>query len=228
MNRILVIEDEIKLADMLKKAFEHEGFLVDVANDGYTGKKKALEKKHDIIILDILLPMLNGYDVCRDIRAEHIQTPIIMLTAIGSIENKLLGFKAGADDYISKPFEFKELLARVIVFLKRTNALGDQDIIFKLNDLILNNTQRTVTRAGKPVKLTKKEFDILEMLLRHKDNIVTRAEIVKEVWDISFNTGTNMVEVYINYLRRKIDKDHPVKLIHTMVGLGYVMREGEQ
>lgn len=225
MNKILIIEDELKMSEMLKKAFQKEDFAVDAAYDGFTGKKMALEVKYDAIILDINLPMINGYEVCREIRKNKIDTPVIMLTAAGYLENKLNGFDAGADDYVVKPFEFKELLARLRVFLKRTNTLRDEDVILRIADLEMNLDSKVVKRSDHLIPLTVKEFALLEVLMRNKGRIVSKAELAEKVWELSFSTGTNIIEVCVNYVRKKVDKDFPVKLIHTAVGMGYIMKD---
>ncbi len=226
LKRILVIEDEIRLADLLRAGLAEQGFEVDVANDGYVGKNYALKNEYDLIILDINLPLINGYDLCRDIRAYNNDIPIIMLTAMASPENKLTGFDVGADDYILKPFDFKELLARVRVFLRRSVANEKtEDNIIRIDDLVINVSNKTVQRKDILIELTAREFTLLEYLARNKGKVISRAEIAEKIWNLNFDTGTNYIDVYINYLRKKIDKDYPNKLIHTRVGLGYVLKD---
>ena len=178
-------------------------------------------------MLDVNLPHVSGYEVCRNIRAKDPSVPIIMLTAMQAIDNKISGFDAGADDYLVKPFDFRELLARVKVFLKRsTSGGGDQEeIILRVADLELNTAEKTVFRQGRLINLTAKEFALLEFMMRRKGRVSSRAEISEHVWDLNFDTGTNVVDVYINFLRKKIDKNFEPKLIHTKAGMGYFLKE---
>lgn len=225
-KHILVVEDEIRLADLLKAGLEEQGFSVDLAYDGYIGRNMCLKNTYDLLILDINLPLLNGYDLCKEIRQHNNDIPIIMLTAMASSENKLAGFDVGADDYILKPFDFKELLARVRVFLRRSSPLEKQeDMLIQIDDLVIDTVKKTVFRNNIHIELTAKEFTLLEYLARNQGKVISRAEIAEKIWKLNFDTGTNYIDVYINYLRKKIDKDHPVKLIHTRVGLGYVLKE---
>jgi DNA-binding response OmpR family regulator len=225
-KRILIVEDEKRLADLLKAGLAEQGFEVDQAYDGYVGKTLAFKKEYDLIILDINLPLINGYDLCREIRSLNNDIPVIMLTAMASPENKLAGFDVGADDYILKPFEFKELLARVRVFLRRTTpSEKPEDNIIQIDDLVINSTRKTVYRKDILIELTAKEFTLLEYLARNKGKVVSRSEIAEKIWNLKFDTGTNYIDVYINYLRKKIDRDYENKLIHTRVGLGYVLKD---
>ena len=226
-KRILVVEDEKRLADILKDSLEEIGFEVDCAYDGYIGKTMAQKTYYNLIILDVNIPLINGYELCKEIRINNASVPIIMLTAMGEPENKLTGFDVGADDYIIKPFDFKELIARINVFLRRSTAPVEPVIenFIKIDTLVINRSTKTVFREGTRVDLTAKEFMLLEYLALNKGIVVSRADIAEKIWDLNFNTGTNYIDVYINYLRRKIDKDHEVKLIHTRVGLGYVLRD---
>lgn len=225
-KRILVVEDEKRLADLLKAGLEEQGFQVDQAYDGYVGKTLAFKNEYDLIILDINLPLINGYDLCKEIRTLNNDIPVIMLTAMASPENKLTGFDVGADDYILKPFDFKELLARVRVFLRRTTtAEKTEDSIIRIDDLVINSTKKTVYRKEILIELTAKEFTLLEYLARNEGKVVSRAEIAEKIWNLKFDTGTNYIDVYINYLRKKIDNDYENKLIHTRVGLGYVLKD---
>jgi len=223
--QILIIEDEKRVASFIKKGLEEDGFHVEVAYDGLMGKKMALASKYDLIILDINLPQINGYEVCKEIRNHNASIPIIMLTALGTMEDKLEGFDSGSDDYIVKPFEFKELLARVKVFLKRSGNEMQSSNILKMADLEMHLDAKTVYRAGKQIDLSAKEFQLLEFLMRHKNKVVSRAEIAEKVWEITFDTGTNIIDVYVNFLRNKIDKNFSPKLIHTNFGMGYIMKE---
>ena len=223
--QILIIEDEKRVASFIKKGLEEDGFQVEVAYDGLIGKKMALASKYDLIILDINLPQINGYEVCKEIRNHNTSIPIIMLTALGTMEDKLEGFDSGSDDYIVKPFEFKELLARVKVFLKRSGNDMQSSNILKMADMEMNLDAKTVSRSGKHIDLTAKEFQLLEYLMRHKNKVVSRAEIAEKVWEITFDTGTNIIDVYVNFLRNKVDKNFSPKLIHTNFGMGYIMKE---
>ena len=225
MYKILIIEDEQKMAQMLKRAFEEESYHADVAYDGYVGKKLATENEYDAIILDINLPLLNGYEVCKEMRKQNQSVPILMLTAFGAMENKLAGFEVGIDDYITKPFEFKELLARVKVFIKRKGKDADTIQILRIANLEMNLFTKTVNRNRKQILLTSKEFQLLEYFMRNVGRVISKAELADKVWEINFETGTNTIEVFVNYLRKKIDKDFPPKLIHTVVNMGYIMKE---
>lgn len=228
MNKvnILIVEDEQRLADILKMQFEDSGFSVDIANDGYIGRQLVETNQYSLVILDINLPLINGYDLCREIRKTHSNLPIIMLTALGTADNKLSGFNAGADDYVLKPFDFRELLARVNVFLRRSEALPDNEKLI-MADLVLDLRMKSVTRSEKKIDLTAKEFLLLETFIRNKNKILTRDFIIEQVWGIDFDPGTNVIDVYVNYLRKKIDKDFEPKLIHTRYGFGFYCSEKE-
>jgi DNA-binding response OmpR family regulator len=223
--RILLVEDEKKIASALKTGMEEQGFYVMVAYDGTIGEKFFTNYDFDLVILDINLPDINGYTLSRMIRQRKQNIPILMLTALGSVEDKIEGFEAGADDYLVKPFAFKELLARIKSLLRRTAANLPTAHILRVADLEINLDSKEVTRAGNKISLTAKEFQLLEYLVRNKNKVVSRADIAGKVWDIGFDTGTNVIDVYINFLRKKIDKDYPVKLIQTQVGMGYVLKE---
>jgi DNA-binding response OmpR family regulator len=228
-TKILVVEDEVKVAELIKKGLETNGFLVDLAFDGMMGRRLGMQHHYDLIILDINLPHENGYMVCRAIRERNNQVPIIFLTALDALDDKLEGFDAGADDYIAKPFEMKELLARVRVFLKRngTAEVGSTAArMLTAADLVLNVDAKTVVRAGKSIELTAKEFQLLQYLLENKNKVISKVDIAEKIWNITFDTGTNVIEVYVNYLRNKVDKGFEKKLIHTQIGMGYVLREG--
>lgn len=224
---ILFVEDEPKVAASIKQGLEENGYEVDLAPDGAVGNFLASTNKYDLILLDVNLPHVSGYEVCRSVRAKDPKVPVIMLTAMQSIENKITGFDAGADDYIVKPFDFRELLARVKVFLKRSTSEAEatHDIVLNVADLELNTSSKTVYRRGMPISLTAKEFALLEFLMRRKGRVVSRTEISEFVWDVNFDTGTNVVDVYINFLRKKIDKNFEPKLIHTKPGMGYFLKE---
>jgi DNA-binding response OmpR family regulator len=225
--KVLVVDDEQRLADLLKKQLEESGFNVDIAYDGYIGKQLVKKNKYNLIILDINLPLINGYDLCKEIRRTGNSIPIIMLTAFGTTDNKLAGFDAGADDYVVKPFEFKELLARVNVFIRRS----DSNIIFqekiRIADLEMDLSTKSVMRAQKRIDLTAKESLLLETFLKNKGKLLTREFIIENVWGIDFDPNTNVIDVYVNYLRKKIDKDFKPKLIHTKFGFGFYCSENE-
>ena len=224
---ILIVEDEHRLAEILQKQFADIGFTADIANDGYVGKKKAEQNDYDLIILDINLPLLNGYELCREIRKTNSRIPIIMLTALGTFDNKLIGFDAGADDYVLKPFDFRELLARVNVFIKRSNISVPETRKLSIADFEMNLDTKTAVRGGKKIELTLKEFALMETFLKNKNKLLSREYIIEKVWNIDFETGTNIIDVYVNYLRKKIDKDFEPKIIHTKFGFGFYCSETE-
>lgn len=225
--RILIVEDEPKVANALKQGFEENHYLADVAYDGQMGKRMALAGNYQLIILDLNLPHLNGYDLCTEIRRHNAKVPVIMLTALGAMEDKIQAFDTGADDYMVKPFDFRELLARVNVFLKRSEILasGQSGKNLKVADLEIDDESKTVLRGGKRIELTAKEFALLTYLVRNKGRVVSRADIAEKIWDITFDTGTNVIDVYVNFLRKKVDKGFEKKLIHTRQGMGYVLKE---
>mgnify|MGYP000996455432 CR=1 FL=1 len=223
-KKILIVEDEKRLAEILKAGLEEQGFIVQLAFDGYIGKKMVHKSQFDLIIIDINLPLINGYELCKEIRSGNDQTPILMLTAMGASENKLAGFDAGADDYIVKPFDFNELLARIKVFLRRSVSDTVQENIIRISDLEINLNKKTVHRNSIPIQLTAREYNLLEFLARNKGIVFSRAELAEKIWDINFDTGTNVIDVYINYLRKKVDRDFTIKLIHTRIGMGYVLK----
>ena len=225
--RILVIEDEDRVALPIKKGLEELGFSTTIASDGLTGKRLALSQAFDLVITDILLPQINGIDLCRAIRQELPDLPIIMLTAMGTTDDKVEGFDSGANDYMVKPFDFRELHVRIRELLKRSKASGESPKKFILTaaDLEMNLKTMIVQRANKQIHLTRKEFKLLEYMMNHQGRVLSRAEIAANVWETAFDTGTNFIDVYINYLRKKIDKDHAHKLIHTRPGIGFIFKE---
>ncbi len=223
--KILLVEDEPQVVDFIRKGLSENGYDSEVAFDGHIGEVLASKGDFDLIILDVILPVINGYDLCKRIRDKNIQVPVLMLTALGTTEDKLSGFDAGADDYLVKPFDFAELLARIKALTKRTSGLIQTSRQIKISDLILDLNKKTATRKDKSIELTGKEFELLEFLMINKGRVVSRAEIAEKVWDLTFDTGTNVVDVYISILRKKIDKDSEQKLIHTRVGLGYYIDE---
>ena len=222
--KILLIEDEPKVASFIKKGLEEQSYDVDQAYDGFLGKRLALEKPYDLIILDIILPQLNGLEVCKAIRQHNTSVSILMLTALGNTTDKIEGLDAGADDYLVKPFEFQELLARIRALSRRKSDYPITEVL-RIADLELDIARKTVTRNGQPITLTAREFALLSYLMRNKGRVVSRVDIIEHVWETSFDTGSNVIDVYINFLRKKIDKDHTIKLIHTLVGMGYVIKE---
>lgn len=223
--RILLVEDERKIADSLKKGLTENQYEVEVAYDGLVGKKLFNSYPFDLAILDINLPGLNGYELCKEIRSQNQQIPVMMLTALNAIDDKIEGFDAGADDYIIKPFDFKELLVRIRALLKRLRQTVPAGNILKVADLVMNLDSKEVTRDGKAISLTAKEFQLLEYLIKNKNRVVSRADIALNVWDIDFDTKTNVIDVYVTFLRKKLDRDFPNKLIHTQVGMGYILKE---
>jgi two-component system copper resistance phosphate regulon response regulator CusR len=225
-RKILIVEDEQKIADTLKFGLSEHNYDVEVAYDGKIGERKFSAYPFDLVILDINLPGLNGYELCKSMRVRNSRVPIIMLTSMSTLNDKIDGYNAGADDYIVKPFEFKELLLKIRVLLKRTvlEQIPSGNIM-RANDLELNLDSMEVKRGEKKINLTAKEFQLLEYLLRNKNRVVSRVDIAINVWDMSFDTNTNVIDVYINYVRNKIDKPFKDKLIQTHVGLGYILKE---
>jgi two-component system, OmpR family, copper resistance phosphate regulon response regulator CusR len=221
---ILIVEDEVKIGNSLKQGLEELFYKVTVALDGFTGKKLFLTNSFDLVILDINLPQINGMELCKIFRQHNKKIPILMLTAFGSTDDKVQGFDAGADDYLVKPFDFKELLVRIKALFRRADILPLNDKL-SIGDLVMDLGNKEVTRNGKQIKLTLKEFQLLEYMLRNKNHLVSRTDIAEKVWDLDFDTGTNIIDVYVNYLRRKIDKDFSPKLIYTQVGFGYMLKE---
>lgn len=221
---LLLIEDEPKTLQSLKQGLEENGYQVDVAYDGLIGKQLAIRNSYHLIISDIIVPGINGIELCRELRNMGNQTPILMLTALGTTDDKVVGFDAGADDYLVKPFEFKEFLARVRALTKRGGIVNQTALTIRFADLEVNMDAKTVFRSNKKIELTAREFNLLVYLIRNQGRVVSKAEIAEQVWDIDFDTGTNIIEVYVNYLRKKIDKEFEVKLIHTQFGMGYVLK----
>lgn len=221
--KILLVEDEERLASFIRKGMSAEGYEVEVAYDGRTGLSLFRRDDYDIIILDVNLPQINGFELCGLIRSENETVPVLMLTALDSLADKSDGFNAGADDYMAKPFEFQELLLRVRALTRRNGSKQKQ--ILRLADLELNLDTKTVTRAGKRIDLTTREYALMEYLMLNKGKIISRIDISERVWNLNFDYNTNVIDVYISYLRKKIDKGYSPKLLHTIVGMGYVLRE---
>ncbi len=223
--KLLVVEDEPKMLQAIRQGLEESQFNVEVAYDGLIAKRLALKNNYAAIITDLVLPGLNGYELCRQLRAEGLTTPILMLTALGETEDKIMGFDAGADQYLTKPFQFSELLARVRALTKRGTQVAMTAQMLRYGGVEMNLDAKSVTRDGQPIDLTAREFALLEFLMRNQGRVLSKPTIAEHVWDINFDTGTNVVEVYINYLRKKIDRDFPGKLIHTQFGMGYIFKE---
>lgn len=222
--KILLVEDEERLASFVRKGFLAEGYEVTVAYDGRTGLSFFRKDSYDIILLDVNLPHINGFELCRMIRSENESVPVLMLTALDSMADKSDGFNAGADDYLVKPFEFQELLLRIRALTRRNGPKQKQ--ILQLADLELNLDTKTVTRAGQRIELTTREYSLMEYLMLNKGKIISRVDISERVWSLNFDSNTNVIDVYVSYLRKKIDKGFSTKLLHTVVGMGYVLREG--
>jgi two-component system copper resistance phosphate regulon response regulator CusR len=223
--RILVVEDEPKVAELLKQGLEESGYAVISAYDGPTGRSLALSEPVDLVIMDVVMPGMNGVDTCRAIRMGGGSMPILLLTALGTTDDKVNGLDAGADDYLVKPFAFAELLARVRSLTRRGTAVHAQAEQLEYAGLVLDLARKEAVREGKRIPLTPKEFALLEYLMRHAERVLSRAQISEEVWDIDFDTGTNVVEAYIKLVRKKVDRDFEPKLIHNRVGLGYILTD---
>lgn len=219
--RILLVEDEPRMANVIAKGLREQSYALDVANDGESGLYQSSINDYDLIILDVLLPQIDGYEVCRELRARGTTTPILMLTARATIDDRLTGFDAGADDYLTKPFSFRELTARIRALLRRDAQLRPD--VFEIDDLIVDSASHRVSRGSHNVQLTAKEYALLEYLARRAGQLVSRTEIAAHVWDDSFDPFSNTIEVYINRLRKKIDGNHSPKLLHTRRGEGYIL-----
>lgn len=222
---LLLVEDEPNVVSVISRGLTEEGFKVSVAPDGLIGEKMALENHFDLIILDIMLPGINGLELCKIIKKSKPTVPVIMLTALGTTENVVNGLDNGADDYLIKPFKFPELFARIRMLLRRYSGAVINDQIVTVADLQINLSAKTVKRADVDITLTATEYRLLEFMAKNKSKILSRIDILENVWDIDFNLGTNVVDVYVNYLRKKVDKAGSQKLIHTAIGLGYVLKD---
>lgn len=221
--RILIIEDEVNLADAIKRALTEQHYSVDIASNGEEGLEYAEVNDYDLLILDIMLPDIKGWDVCAELRRNKFTTPILMLTALDSIENKIRGLDSGADDYLTKPFDLGELLARVRSLMRRQTQ--QKTSIIQVGDLTMDTSERTVTRAGKDIKLSAKEFAMLEYFVLHKNKVLTREMISEHVWDMNFDPQSNVIDSFVRFLRQKVDKDFDKQLIHTIRGVGYKLME---
>ena len=225
---ILIVEDDRRLAELIKRGLEEQDYATEVAFDGFTGHKLAMNNSYDLIITDIILPKVNGIELCKEIREVKPNIPIIMLTALGSTNDKVEGFDAGADDYLVKPFDFRELHARIKALMKRNaGKTNESAVILSVADLKMNLYSKVVIRNKTEINLTPKEFKLLEYLMKNPNRVLSRGEIAENVWGTTFDTGTNFIDVYINYIRKKIDKDFPVKLIHTKPGMGFILKDEE-
>lgn len=225
--KILVIEDEERVGTLIRRGLEEQGYTVTLAWDGEAGLKLALGGGFDLVITDIVLPRINGLELSRAVREALPAIPILMLTALGTTDDKVEGFDAGADDYLVKPFDLRELLVRIRALLKRNHGpVTSQPAVLRYADLEMDLQTKSVTRNGQDINLTPKEFRLLEYMLQNKERVLSRAEIAEKVWETHFDTGTNFIDVYINYLRKKVDKAFEVKLIHTKPGMGFIFKAG--
>ncbi len=225
--KILLVEDEFRLAEFIKKGLEECSHQTEIAKDGEMGLKMVFENTYDVIIMDVNLPKLNGYDLTQKIRTENVNIPILMLTAMGTINDKALGFGAGIDDFLVKPFQFQELLMRLNA-LHRRSALVQKQVkknIIQVADLELDLNARVFSRNGVILNLTAKEYTLLEYLIINRNHVVSRLDIAEKVWDSDLDPASNTIDTYINFLRKKVDKEHEIKLIHTVVGMGYVLKK---
>lgn len=225
--KILIVEDEKKVAAFIRRGLVEQSYSVDTAHDGVEGERLARSNAYDAIVLDLMLPRKSGFALCRSIRSFDPRVPILILTALDSTEDKLQGLEAGADEYLPKPFEFRELLAHLRSLLRRRESLPSSGLL-KVADLQMDLVSRKVSRGGQNLALTAREFALLEYFLRNKGRVITRTEIAQKVWETSFDSESNVIDVYVSFLRKKLDKGFSEKLIHTLVGVGYVLRSGEQ
>ncbi len=225
-KNILIVEDEEKVATFIKKGLQTQNFIADIAGTGRDALNLLNENIYDLVILDIGLPDMSGIEICKIIRETNSKIPILMLTALGSVSDKLSGFEVGTDDYLIKPFDFLELLVRIKALLKRSlePISAEVESMIQVADLQLDLKEKVARRNNTVISLTAKEFNLLEYLMRNKGRVVSKVDIAEKVWDINFDTGTNFIEVYVNYLRKKIDRESSNKLIHTIVGMGYMLK----
>lgn len=221
--KVLVIEDEQQVAALIKQGLEEQSIEVDVAYDGDIGERLAMSREYQVVLLDIVIPGINGFDLCRILKREKPLIPVLMLTTLGTTADKVAGFDAGADDYLLKPFEFEELIARVKALARRPSAGIVNNEILRFEDLKLDLSKKVARRYDKVIKLSAKEFGLLEYFMNNPGRVISRAELAEKIWNITFETNTNVVEVYMNMLRNKIDRDFEPKLLHTRIGLGYVL-----
>ena len=224
--KLLLVEDDPKISCFIKIGLESNNFLVDVAYDSLIAEKFALSRKYDVMILDVVIPGISGFDLCKNIRNNNIMTPVLFLTSLDSLEDKLTGFNSGGDDYLVKPFSFEELLARLNALTRRNGDITVKQAL-KFADLEIDTSSRKVKRGGKDIILTATEYKILELFMENRGKVFDRVSIAERIWGFSFNSGTNIIDVHINSIRKKIDKDFNTKLIHTRKGFGYVLGEEE-
>ncbi|MGD0756390.1 MAG: response regulator transcription factor [Bacteroidales bacterium] len=220
--KILIVEDERKVASFIKKGLEENNYDAEIAYDGLSAEKLAQQYKYDLFILDIIIPGISGLELCKRLKKMNSNIPVLMLTALGTTDDKITGFDAGANDYLVKPFEFRELLARVKVLVRKPEQLPETVNVLAVGDLELDLEKKVAHRGNSYIELTAKEFSLLEYFMRNSGRVLSRIDIAEKVWDIKFDFGTNVVDVYVNFLRKKIDKGHDKKMIHTRVGFGYV------
>jgi DNA-binding response OmpR family regulator len=226
--QILVVEDDVRVAELLQRSLQEQQYEVDLAYDGYLGKRLALQKNYDLIITDVILPKINGIDLCKELKVQFPQTPIVMLTALGTTDDKVEGFDAGADDYLVKPFEIRELYVRIRALLKRFEKMGNTaSSLLSYADLEIDLNEKVFKRAGVEIHLTPKEFNLILYMMENPERVLSRSEISEKVWDTHFDTGTNFIDVYINYLRKKMDANPEKKLIHTKSGMGFMLKQNE-
>ncbi|MEY3194712.1 MAG: hypothetical protein RIQ78_809 [Bacteroidota bacterium] len=223
--RILLVEDEIKTLFSLLQGMEEQGWTVNTATEGDAGFRLASNDDYDVIVSDITLPGMSGLELCAQLRERGIRTPFLMLTALSDTDDKVAGLEAGADDYLAKPFEFRELLARIKALARRPTTTVRPENILRFSDVMLDLDAKKVTRGGKEISLTPREYALLEFFLRHPGVVLSKVAIAEKVWDLNFDTGTNLIEVYVNYLRNKLEKGFDNKILHTLFGQGYVLRE---
>jgi two-component system OmpR family response regulator len=222
--RVLVVEDEVKMASLLKRGLEEEGHAVDLASDGATGVWMGTENPYDAIVLDVMLPDVDGFGVCRKLREAGRWSPILMLTARDAVDDRVAGLDAGADDYLTKPFSFAELLARLRALQRRGEP--ERPAVLTVDDLVMDPATHRVVRAGVPIQLTRKEFSLLEYFVRHPGEVLSRTKLIEHVWDFSFESDSNVIDVYVRYLRQKIDRPFGKESLETVRGVGYRLREG--
>jgi two-component system copper resistance phosphate regulon response regulator CusR len=225
MTRICLVEDEEKVAAFIKKGLEENGYVIDIAREVKKSRELLNNAHYDLLILDIMLPGVSGDTFCKELRAANNHIPVLMLTALGTIDDKVSGLKAGADDYLVKPFRFDELLARIEALIRRQNMFQHHQHLLEFEDLTLNIWTKTAERRNKKITLTAKEYSLLEFFMKNPQKLLTRQYIAEKVWGLNFDTGTNIIDVYVNYLRNKIDKEFDLKLIHTIVGMGYILKK---
>ncbi|KYG71718.1 winged helix family two component transcriptional regulator [Roseivirga ehrenbergii] len=224
MQNILLVEDEQNVAAFIKKGLEEEGYAVEVAHSAESARETITTSQFDMYILDVILPGISGLELCKQLRKEGVQTPILMLTALSSTENVVQGLDSGADDYLAKPFKFQELLARINAIARRAQKYQNSQLL-TVGKLTLDKDAKTASRAGTEIKLTSTEYKLLEYMMVNSGKVLSRVELLKNVWDLHFDVGTNVVDVYVNYLRNKIDKEFKVKMIQTVIGMGYILKD---